>query len=276
MHFNQTQHKPEDNLRCIPMRSEFRQSGLLVPWLAAALFILLLSVLPKPAQALDIDPNCPPPTICENMPGQTPQAQLDPLTAAADAVGKEINDRLESGDCTGLGLEGCLGLFLTKLMCAIDGRDWVQEACGGGGGGDDGGNGGGDDGGDGGGDDGGDGEETTNTSDNTESSTTSETNTSTAPLIVVDSYALNHKLREAYESLPAGKAFTSLKLNRETWMQAYRYGQYETDKYNETEYFAIVELVEPRTGKWHRIILGGWHNYVYAMDWNWYRNLAKQ
>ncbi len=53
------------------------------------------------------------------------------MTQAADAVGRIFSQRRQESDCTGLGVDGCIGLLAHQLMCAIDGREWVQKyACG--------------------------------------------------------------------------------------------------------------------------------------------------
>ena len=107
------------------------------------LIALVATAIPLSAGSAQIplDPNCPPTAWChpdgEGL-GQ-PTGFMDGMTQAADAVGKALQDY----ECKG-GYD-CLGVALRDLMCAIDGREIAQMACGGGGG--DGGGGAGDGGG---------------------------------------------------------------------------------------------------------------------------------
>lgn len=108
--------------------------------LLAAVVALLLAAPGASAQLLD--PNCPPTVWCHpdgsGMGG--PNGFMDGMTDAADAVGRALIDY----ECKG-GYD-CLGVALRDILCAIDGREIAQIACGGGDGGDGGGdNGGGDD-----------------------------------------------------------------------------------------------------------------------------------
>ncbi len=104
---------------------------------------LTVALLPAGAEAqIPIDPNCPPTAWChpdgDGMGGVN--GFMDGMTDAADAVGRALQDY----ECKG-GLD-CLGVAMRDLMCAIDGREIAQIACGGGGGGGDGGGSGGGDG----------------------------------------------------------------------------------------------------------------------------------
>ncbi len=108
--------------------------------LFAAAVALLLAAPGASAQLPDL--GCPPNTWCHpdgsGMGG--PNGFMNGMTGAADAVGRALRDY----ECKGT--DDCLGLALRDLLCAIDGREIAQVACGGG---DDGGDGGdGDNGGD--------------------------------------------------------------------------------------------------------------------------------
>lgn len=99
-----------------------RSVGVLLRPLA---FALVLMVLPAALAQGPVDPACPPTAYCH--PGGSGMSAMED---AASAVGSELVRRRESGDCTGIGPEGCLGVMLSQLMCLIDGRDWVQQyAC---------------------------------------------------------------------------------------------------------------------------------------------------
>lgn len=89
--------------------------------------VALLLAAPGASAQLMPDPNCPPTAWCHpdgaGLGG--PNGFMDGMTAAADAVGRSLRDY----ECKG-GTD-CLGLALRNLMCAIDGREIAQVACGG-------------------------------------------------------------------------------------------------------------------------------------------------
>lgn len=71
-------------------------------------------------------PSCPPPAWCDT----DPRTASSRMIETADLVGKNLNRRRQTGDCSSLGPRNCLGLMIIQLMCAIDDRDWVQQyAC---------------------------------------------------------------------------------------------------------------------------------------------------
>lgn len=103
--------------------------------LFATAVALLLAAPGASAQLPDL--GCPPNTWCHpdgsGMGG--PNGFMDGMTGAADAVGRALIDY----ECKGV--YDCLGVALRDVLCAVDGREIAQVACGEGDGGGDGGDG---------------------------------------------------------------------------------------------------------------------------------------
>lgn len=171
---------------------------------------------------------CPPGAICHPM-GAGMQF-MDGMTAAADAVGRLLNNREKSGDCTGLGPDGCLGLVLHKVMCAIDGREWVQEyACAAAGDGD----------------------------------AEGQPSTTSAPVYAANRETASWLLRTmlAHKS---DRPFKTIKLGDVGGIDFFLLGVYAFNESNQSEYFGVLEAVDSTTGSRTPVVLGAVSDRVYA------------
>lgn len=178
---------------------------------------------------------CPPVAICH--PQGAGMEFMSSMTAAADAVGQHLNQRRQQSDCSGLGVDGCIGLLATKVMCAIDGREWVQKyACaeaGGGGGG------------------GGEGEGE------------AEAQSGQVQLVYTRQSGLVAGLRRSLLSHSSDAPYYSLRDGNGNGFDFFLHGVYAFDERNAGEYFATLRVVDVQTGAMTGFALGAVGEYVY-------------
>ncbi len=163
---------------------------------------------------------------------------MSSMTEAADAVGRVLNQRRNQGDCTGLGVDGCLGLLFSKLVCAIDGREWVQEyAC--------------QDGAGGGGGAGGEGE--------------AETQSARAAVEPVFTRAsgMAALLRRSLLSHRSDAPYHSVRDGQGNGFDLFLHGVYSFDERNVDEYFATLRVVDIKSGATIGLAVGATGDYVY-------------
>jgi hypothetical protein len=151
------------------------------------------------------------------------------MTAAADAVGRIFNQRRQESDCSGLGVEGCIGLLATKVMCAIDGREWVQEyACAEG-----------------------DGEGE------------AETQSGSAQPAVTAQPGFGESLRRSLLSHRSDGPYHVMRDGKGNGYDFFLHGVYAFDERIPGEYFATLRVVDLRTGATKGLALGAVGEYVY-------------
>lgn len=176
---------------------------------------------------------CPPGAICH--PQGAGMEFMSGMTQAADAIGRIFNQKREESDCSGLGVDGCLGLLATTVMCAIDGREWVQTyACA---------EGDGDGDGDGGG-------EATAQSGQAEVAFTRQSGL----VAGLRRSLLSHSSDAPYHSLRDGKG---------NGFDFFLHGVYAFDERNTNEFFATLRVVDVRSGAMMGFSLGAVGEYVY-------------
>lgn len=196
---------------------------------------------------------------------------LDGGTRAADAVGGAINERLESGDCTGMGPRGCLGLALHKVMCQVDDREWVREAC----------------------------RQDSPKGDPpegdppegdppegdppagdppkgdppkkdppTKDPPESQESRST-PSAVLESAEVNRRLRAWLGERSEGRPLYTLRIGDRPAYRFHLAGRYEHRRQDDREYYAVLRAVQVGTERERKVVVGGEGNLIYAMDHEW-------
>ncbi|MBX3142744.1 MAG: hypothetical protein KF813_03225 [Trueperaceae bacterium] len=158
----------------------------------------------------------------------------DAMVGAADVAGTDQRQREKEGDCSGLGLEGCIGLAFMIGWCYIDWRDWVQEhAC---------------------------------NYDDLEapaSKGSSGPNTDAAP-ILVGAPELIPALRDHLTRSSQTRPLHSLKLGDRGSIDFYLQGLFTTDERNTREYAAYVVAVDSLTGTQVDMLFGAANGSLYA------------
>lgn len=233
-----------------------------LPFAVAITAALIIWSLGAPASAQIIfDPNCPPTAWCH--PDGEGLSFSQETTDAVDAIGKDLIRRRESGDCTGLGPEGCLGVIMAQLMCAIDGREIAQIACGeGAGGGGDGGSGGS-------GGSGAGGETPGEGGGGQAPDAPKDTADVTTQNLNATSFASNPRfnpwVRDRLSKLRPNEPLVSLR-GEGGVVRITRVSQYEVDPDNPREYFAILKAEHVRSKHTTYALLAGNGDLVFAQD----------
>ncbi len=158
----------------------------------------------------------------------------DAMVASADRWGSDQREREEKGDCSGLGLQGCLGLAFMIGWCYVDWRDWVQEyACG-------------------------DGDAEAESAKGMDGP-----NTNAAP-VFIGAPELIPALRDHLTRSSQTQPLHSLKLGDRGSIDFYLQGLFTTDERNTGEYAAYVVAVDSLTGTQVDMLLGATGGAVYA------------
>ena len=193
--------------------------------ISSCVLTLLIAAVSLAGAQVPVNQGCPPGAICH--PQGAGMQFMDGMTAAADAVGRLFNNREKSGDCSGLGPEGCLGLVLHKVMCAIDNREWVQEyAC-------------------------------------ADEASEGEASTTSAPVYTA-SRATASWLLSTMVAHKSDRPFQTIKLGDVGGFDFFLRGVFSFDERNQGEYFGILEAVDSTTGRSTQLMLGAVSDHVYA------------
>ena len=232
-------------------------SRLAPTYLLSVAFVLVLAAVPTALAQGMVDPSCPPTAWCH-----PDGSGLSYIEDAASDVGSDLVRRRETGDCTGLGPEGCLGVLLNQLMCAIDGRDWVQQyACApgpvesppAGGGGAGGGAGGG-------------GAAPPAETPAPPPSEKPDSDEDTEALAAAVAPGIGRWLREALDDAAAGERLARVPIGDRANLELVVWGRYERERGNVSAFFAIVRAIDSVDGRQRLIIIGVRGDLVYVGD----------
>lgn len=223
-------HEPVSSVTCAVLaRAPLRPLRVV---LLAAVLVASCGVVSLADAQFGPDQSCPPGAICHPMGAGL--EFMSGMTEAADAVGQVFNQRRRESDCSGLGVDGCLGLLLHKLMCVVDGRDWVQDLCAA--------------------DGGGDGEGDAETQANARDGQPVFARRSGLPEALRDSL-LKHRGDRPLHTIRDGKG---------NGFDFFLHGVFAFDESDSDEYFALLRAVDVRSGSRTGVVLGAVGDYLYA------------